>query len=308
MDVPMNNYAPIVLFVYNRPNHTERTVNALLDNYLASESDLFIFSDAAKSSESMENVKLVRDLIKNIKGFKSVTIIEREVNFGLIKSISEGVTDIINRYKKIIVLEDDLITHKQFLQYMNETLKLYENNSNVYEITGYSHINKTSKIVENQSYFLKITSTWGWATWANRWEIFSNGLEGIEDLNANRKLKYLFNYNNSYNYYKMLNDMKTGKAKSWGIVWYWNIFKKNGLTLYPVETLVDQIGFDGTGQNAKNYLVASSRIKSEAYEFVFPTVVEENSKCRNQIIKILRMRKLLLILKVIGHTLRINRK
>jgi hypothetical protein len=304
----MNSYAPIALFVYNRPNHTKRTVSALIDNYLASESDLFIFSDAPKNIDSIDNVKLVRDFIKTIEGFKSVTVIEREINFGLIKSISEGVTDIVNRYKKIIVLEDDLVTHKQFLEYMNKSLELYKNSNDVYEITGYSHIYDKRDILQNHGYFLKITSTWGWATWADRWKIFLNGLEGVEDLNSNRKLKYLFNYNNSYNYYKMLNDTNTGKAKSWGIVWYWNIFKNSGLTLYPVETLVDQIGFDGTGQNAKNYVITSSRIKPEAYEFVFPTVIEENSMYRHQIIKILRTRKLFLILKVIGHTLRIKHK
>ncbi|MDP9080668.1 MAG: glycosyltransferase [Bacteroidota bacterium] len=305
----MNNCAPIVLFVYNRPNHTEKTINALSNNYLASESDLFIFSDAAKNAVSEDDVKLVRDYIKTVKGFKSVTVIEREVNFGLIKSISEGVTDIVTKYKKIIVLEDDLITHKQFLEYMNKSLELYENNDNVCEITGYSHLNNHGNPNEfqNPSYFLKITSTWGWATWTNRWEIFSNGLEGSEDLNSNKRLKADFNYNKSYNYYKMLNDTKTGKAKSWGIVWYWNIFKNNGLTLYPVETLVDQIGFDGTGENSKNYVAKYNRLLPKRYEFVFPTLIEENSKYRNQIIRILRTRKLFIILKVIGHVFRFKR-
>jgi len=302
----MSNYAPIVLFVYNRPIHTERTLTALANNYLAADSDLFIFSDFPKNSEAEDNVKQVRDFIKSISSFKSITIIEREVNFGLVKSISEGVTDIINRFGKIIVVEDDLITHKQFLEYMNTSLDMYQHNKDVYQITGYSHIPAKNNIVKNPSYFLKISSTWGWATWADRWGIFSNGLAGVKGLTNNNKLKYLFNYNNSYNYFKLLNDTRKGKVKSWGIVWYWNIFSNNGLTLYPYETLIDQIGFDGTGQNAKNYIMTARRIKLNNYEFTFPTAIEESPSDRKKVIKILKYRKLSLIVNIIQHSLRLK--
>lgn len=307
----MNNYAPVVLFVYNRPDHTQRALNALSNNSLASESDLYIFSDAPKNPKAADSVQRVRDIIKSISGFKTVTIIQRDVNFGLQKSISEGVTDIVRRYGKIIVLEDDLITHKQFLEFMNKGLDLYKDNKDVYQVTGYSHIsggkNLTGDAIQNAAYFLKITSTWGWGTWADSWEIFFQGLKDIEKL-SNRKVKYEFNYDNSYNYYKMLNDTIAGKAKSWGIVWYWNLFKNNGLTLHPTETLIDQIGFDGTGQNSRNHVVESSRIKPQDYEFVLPDQIVELPQYRKRIVKKLRSRKLFLILKLISHILRIKSK
>ncbi|TKT87650.1 hypothetical protein [Dyadobacter frigoris] len=302
----MNRYAPIALFVYNRPNHTIRTISALQTNHLAKESDLFIFSDAPKNELANDSVEEVRKFIKSISGFKSITIIERDINYGLVKSISEGVTDIIDRFDKIIVVEDDLITHKQFLEYMNKSLDLYKNKQDVHEITGYSYINTKSISLENQSYFLKISSTWGWATWSDRWIKFSDGLTGIESLHNDSKLKYQFNYNNSYNYYKLVNDNKKGIVKSWGIVWYWNIFKNNGLTLYPTETLIDQIGFDGSGENSKNYLQLPSRIKDQNYEFHFPDIIEESLTYRKKIIKILRFRKLFVIINALKYILKIQ--
>lgn len=303
--------APIILFVYNRPVHTERTVKSLANNYLASDSDLYIYSDAPKGIEAEEGVNQVRNFIKNIKGFKSITIVEREINFGLVKSITEGVTEIVNRFGKVIVVEDDLITHKQFLEFLNAGLERYKNEPDVYEITGYSHINDKNFInngsaVENPSYFLKITSTWGWATWDDKWRKFKEGLAGIEHLYNNGNLKRQFNYDNSYNYFRMVKNTQKGKVKSWGIVWYWNIFKQQGLTLYPYYSLVDQIGFDGTGQNAKNYLIQAERIKQSDYEFLFPKQIEESSFYKKRVVGIIKRRKRNIILKIIFRILRIN--
>mgnify|MGYP006309741777 CR=1 FL=1 len=120
--------APIVLFVYNRPEHTKRTIKALKNNKLAQESELFIFSDGEKSSNDYQNVKKVRKIINNIIGFKNIKVFESEINKGLADSVIDGVTKIINDYEKVIVLEDDLITSKNFLSYMNRALNFYEDN------------------------------------------------------------------------------------------------------------------------------------------------------------------------------------
>src|SRR4051812_3548315 len=101
----MGNLAPIVLFVYNRPDHTIKTIKNLQKNLLAKESNLYIFSDAPKSDFQIESVAKVREIIKDIDGFKNVNLILGETNKGLAKSVIYGVTDIINKYGKVIVLE-----------------------------------------------------------------------------------------------------------------------------------------------------------------------------------------------------------
>ncbi|WP_372715180.1 glycosyltransferase, partial [Ilyobacter sp.] len=132
----MRNIAPIALFVYNRPKETEGLIKSLKNNKLAEDSPLFIFSDAPKSEEQREKVSETRDIIKKISGFKNIEIFESEENKGLARSIIEGVTQIINRYGKIIVLEDDLILADDFLEYMNEALEMYEDNDSIWSVTG----------------------------------------------------------------------------------------------------------------------------------------------------------------------------
>ncbi|RYU93725.1 glycosyltransferase [Emticicia agri] len=296
----MQNLAPIILFVYNRPNHTKRTVEALLLNNLANESELFIFSDASKDEQAKFNVDLVRTYITGIKGFKSVKIINRDTNYGLAKSIVEGVSEIIKIYGRVIVLEDDLVTHPQFLEFINKALDLYKESKEVFSITGYSHLNHSKVKSINKAYFIKLTSTWSWATWADRWDFFNEDIKESIILDKDIKLRKSFNYDNSYDFYKMLKNRTGGKVKSWGIVWYWNVFIKNGLTLYPSETLVDHIGLDGSGQNSKNYLIEMRKIKLNQYDFTYPIDIFEIEKDRIKVANTLKRRKMNTIVKILN--------
>ncbi|MBI5100161.1 MAG: glycosyltransferase [Nitrospirae bacterium] len=241
------NLAPIVLFVYNRPGHIQRTVEALQKNEVAMESDLFIYSDGPGNQEEEEHVSAVRDYIKTVKGFRTVRIVERERNLGLASSIVSGVTEIIGEYGKIIVMEDDLISHTKFLAYMNAALEKYEDRKEVFSITGYSHLSDIEGNLSDSTYFLKLTSSWSWATWSNKWRYFDKNVDGWEELLRDRKKKRLFNYDNSYDYLGLLQKQKQGAIDSWAICWYWSVFKVGGLTLYPRKSLVKNVGFDGSG-------------------------------------------------------------
>ncbi|WP_082409637.1 glycosyltransferase [Methylomonas koyamae] len=151
--------APIVLFVYNRPWHTQKTVEALQNNELALESELIIYSDAPKYEDSKQAVLGVRSYIKSIIGFKKVTIIEREKNWGLAKSIIDGVTTVVNQYGKVIVLEDDLVTSQFFLKFMNEALNFYEGEAKVFHVSGYLYPINNEKL--DSTFFFKANDMLG---------------------------------------------------------------------------------------------------------------------------------------------------
>ena len=125
------NTAPILLFVYNRPEHVRRCVDSLLANDLAAESELFVFSDAAKDEASKSEVSEVRRFVRSIDGFRVVHIVERDENWGLARSIIDGVTQTLERYDRVIVLEDDLVLAPYFLQFMNDALEIYNNEGRV---------------------------------------------------------------------------------------------------------------------------------------------------------------------------------
>jgi putative methyltransferase (TIGR04325 family) len=251
------NLSPILLFVYNRLWHTKETVTALLKNELAAESDLIIFSDGALNSTSIKPVNQVRDYVHSITGFKSIQIIERDYNFGLAKSIIDGVTRVCQDYGRVIVLEDDIIASPYFLRYMNDGLNLYENNERVISIHGYVYPTKEEL---PETFFLRGADCWGWATWKRGWNLFEpDGKILLKELEK-RKLAKNFDMNGAYKFTKMLKDQIKGKNDSWAIRWHASAFLASKLTLYPGKSLVTNIGLDGSGTHCSKSSALVSKL------------------------------------------------
>jgi hypothetical protein len=247
------NLAPIVLFVYNRPMHTKQTIEALQKNELASESQLYIYSDAAKNAKATESVCKVREYIKTINGFKKTTIIEREKNLGLANSVIDGVTRIINKYGKIVVLEDDLITSPYFLKYMNDALDFYQNNKNIYSVTGFSFSTEFMNFPTNfiDDVYLNIRPmSWGWATWKREWLGIDWEIKNFNDFLSSKKRMNQFNKGGT-DLAHMLKAQMNGQIDSWYIRWTYNAFLKGKYTIYPSVSFVNNIGHDDTGVHCK---------------------------------------------------------
>ncbi len=259
------NYAPVCLFVYNRPEHTKKTIDYLLKNKEQKETDLFIFSDYAKNESHLSSVRKVREIIRNINGFKNIEIIERESNLGLANSIISGVTQVVNKYGKVIVLEDDLITSPFFLQYMNRALDIYSDESKVASIHGYNY---PLNVELPETFFLKGADCWGWATWKNKWQHFNpNAQELLNEIKA-KSLTKEFDLNNSFPYVKMLEDQVSGAIDSWAIRWLASTFLKDMYTLYPKNTLVINIGMDNTGIHCSKTDVFFSEFSNKPIEVI----------------------------------------
>ncbi len=241
--------APIALFVYNRLSNLKNTVNSLKENECSTSSELYIFSDSWKSQLDKYNVLAVRKYIKSIKGFKKIHIFYRKKNFGLSKNIITGVSFILKKYNSIIVIEDDLKLGKFFLRFINDGLKIYKNVNNVASIHGYFYPVPNNSKLKN-TFFIKGADCWGWGTWRRAWNKFNINGQELLNIIKSRKLKYEFNFNNSYNYYKMLEDQIYKKNDSWAIRWYASAFTNEMYTLYPKQSLVQNIGVD-KGINSK---------------------------------------------------------
>jgi len=242
--IEIQKLAPIVLFTYNRPWHLRQTVEALQKNELASESELFIFSDGLRDEESGRKVKEVREYLRTIDGFKKVIIIERDKNWGLANNIIDGVTRVVNEHGKVIVLEDDIITSPYFLRFMNESLSFYENEERVMHISGYNFPIITDGLPD--VFFIKPTSCWGWATWARAWKYYRKDVNYYLKV-FDKKMIFDFNLDNSYDYFKQILLNSKGKINTWAIFWYASVYLNNGLSLHSKESFVRNIGHDGSG-------------------------------------------------------------
>lgn len=245
-----SNLAPICLFTYNRLEETKKTFVALQQNFLASDSELFIFSDGWKSEQGKEKIEDVRNFLKTITGFKTITIFEAEKNKGLASSIIQGVTQIISKFGKVIVLEDDLITAPNFLNFMNQGLDFFETNKKIHSISGFSLLLPSLNTLEKDFYLGFRASSWGWATWLDRWSQIDWEVKDYDTFKKSLKLKNDFRKGGN-DLPRMLRHQMTGKIDSWAIRWCYHQFRKNQLTVFPVKSKVESIGFGSAATHTK---------------------------------------------------------
>lgn len=242
----MKSYSPILLFTYNRPRHTRQLVESLLANKEAAGSPLIIYSDAARDDSSQAEVEEVRHYLHAISGFGSIEIIEREENLGLARNIIDGVTTQINRYGRVIVLEDDLIVAPYFLRFMNEALDMYKDEPRVGHIQACDF---TKDATLPDTFLIKWTGSWGWATWERAWQHFNPDGKTLLQQLEERRLTRTFDFDGTYRFTRMLRRQTEGKNNSWAIRWNASLFLADILSLNVGRSLVQNNGFDGTGTN-----------------------------------------------------------
>lgn len=272
-------FAPICLFTYNRLEQTKKTISALQQNYLAKESELFIFSDGGKNSVAKEKVLEVRRFIKTVEGFKKIEIIESPINKGLANSIITGVTKIINQYGKAIVLEDDLCTTANFLDYLNQALDVYKEDCKVISICGYGLKIKKPKKYTSEFYLYGRSSSWGWAIWKEEWNSIDWEVKDWSKFKTDKKAIRAFNYNGS-DMFKMLKSTMEGNGNSWAIRFSYAQFRQNKYSIMPFESFVDNIGFSSAGTNTKFKFSRFKTIRNKGIKrtFDFDIPMEVNKK------------------------------
>lgn len=241
--------APVVLFVYNRLDHTMNVISSLAQNLLAKETDLYVFSDAAKTEKGLPQVSAVRDYIRKKdwrSGFGNVTIVEAEHNKGLAKSIIGGVTEILKKYGKVIVVEDDLVLSPYFLKYMNDALEYYKDASDIWSISGYSFPMKSLRNYPHDVFYSYRGTSWGWATWLDRWEKTDWEVKNYSEFVKNKAWKKRFERGGD-DLPGMLAAQMEGKINSWAIRWVFTQSNLDMYTIYPKKSYVLNDGCDGSG-------------------------------------------------------------
>jgi len=282
----MQELAPIVLFAYNRPWHTKKTIEALKNNYLASRSILYIFSDGAKTHHDKLAVNEVRNYLQNINGFCNIIIRQRKENYGLAKSVIEGIGEILDIDDKVIVVEDDIVTSPMFLEFMNNSLEFYKDISLVYSISGYSFPVIIPPKYYQDIYFLRRSSSWGWATWKNCWNKAVWDGNVYENFLMNKGIQNGFNRGGK-DLSPMLYKQISRKIDSWAIRWAFTHYLNRAFCIFPVKSLVKNIGMDGTGvhftRKTSKYDV---QLNESSSEIKFSNDLVVNEDIEQQILRI----------------------
>ena len=268
----MKNYAPIVLFVYNRPEHTAKTLTRLSENPIAQESVLYIFSDGPKSSKDQNKVVDVRSVINQKWPFKEVNITHRPQNLGLAANVIDGVTEVIDQHEKAIILEDDVLLAPYALDYFNAALTKYQDNEKVMHIGAYMYNIDRSNLPE--TFFTRLTMSQAWATWKQSWGYFEKDIDKLINQFDNRKVEN-FTFGNTMNFWKQMKLQQKGLINSWAVRWYASVFLKEGLALQTTYSLLDNIGHDGTGVHSSISDMFNTEIQQTKVLY-FPDEITEN--------------------------------
>ena len=267
--------SPLALFVYNRLDHTRRTVESLLNNALANETTLFVYCDGAKCKEDEHSVEQVRQYISSVSGFKNITVVNRTENFGLARSIVDGVGNVLKGHESLIVLEDDIETSSCFLRYMNEALNMYKEEENVWQVTGYNY--PINEVIDESTFFFRGNSCWGWGTWRDRWTSYKKDIKQLEDTFSKEDI-YKFDFDGVAEMWKQVQLNKQGKINTWCIFFYATMFLNKGLCLYPKKSLVRNIGHDGSGTHCSTSSEYTEQVLSNE-----PVIIEKQPVIENKI-------------------------
>ena len=273
----MKTYAPILLFVYNRPEHLKQLIASLQANAEAAQSMLFIYTDAARNKADEEQVNKVREVIRHINGFASIEVIERATNWGLARNIIGGVTEQIRRYGRVIVLEDDLVVAPYFLRFMNDALEAYKDEPQVGHIQACDFTQDASL---PDTFLIKFTGSWGWATWERAWQHFNPDGQALLNELENRRLTRRFDFNGNYRFTRMLRRQVQGKNNSWAIRWNASLFLKDILSLNVGRSLVQNNGFDGSGTHCGGGNLYGSQLWMQPLPVQKITPICENEAAR----------------------------
>jgi acetyltransferase-like isoleucine patch superfamily enzyme len=280
--------SPIALFVYNRPDHTRRTLEALAENELADQSTLYVFSDGPKNAileEDTAKVTEVRRVLRERQWCKEVIVVEADHNKGLANSIVSGVTKIVNQHGRVIVLEDDIVTQMGFLRYMNAALEMYVDDEQVMQISGMIYGTPESVSPEGTS-FLRVLACHGWATWKRAWDHYTHNLDVLLDrLQQQGISRYQFDIEGTTSFYQQIIENQRGRLNTWAVRWYASWLTANGYALFPHRSLVTNIGHDGTGTH-----IAASFYNGETIDHIDVTriPIAENTQLRQEVSNIWR--------------------
>ncbi|MBA3285388.1 MAG: hypothetical protein H0U27_10080 [Nitrosopumilus sp.] len=264
--------APIALFVYNRPDHLKKMLRAILLNNLVSSTKLYVFSDAPKREEHSEGVQQVRNIIRNIQGFKSVELILREKNMGVAGSVTTGVTEVLKKHSTCIVLEDDIVTSQYFLTFMNDALNFYKNDKRIATISGYNYPHKIFKLPESYKedvFFTQRVFPWGWATWTNRWNNIIWDEKYYEVIKHDKELQKKFNTLHPEISQWLISRLNR-EADTWSIQMTFYFMQRNMYSVFPIYSYTNNIGNDRSGstKTKKNVFVHKKFIAPNKIAFI----------------------------------------
>ena len=292
----------VTLFAFNRPFHTFKTLESLTNNPEAIDTKIYVFVDGPRVYSDKKLIDSTIKVINKFSGkFKELNLNISPSNKGLASSIYGGINKVFEKEEATIILEDDIVTSKYFLDFMNKSLEIYRTEKNIWHISGFNYSIKSNSFKED-AYLWRFMNCWGWATWKDRWESFMHDPLSIDPFYLKNVFdkKMIKDFNISLmgeNPWAQIIANAEGRLNTWAIFWYAHIFLNKGLCLNPIRTQILNIGFDGSGQSCGDYFQPNINLNQSNRIINLPKDIEENKKVVKSIKRYMLKRKLYRALK-----------
>ncbi len=274
----MNKDTAIVMFSYNRPDHFGKVFRALIKNPEFKNLNVVIYHDGKRINEKGRWEDMRKLGIEIAKKYSNVRFNSITKNKGCRQSIIDGITAVLKEYESVIIIEDDVLVSSSFLCYMLSAIDYYKNIKQVGCISGYNHPPQLMPIPENYKndvYFTLRTCSWGWAIWRDRWNDIDWAVKDFGDLKFNIRQRKAFSIWGD-DLFGMLDAQMRGKINAWDIALTYNFFKNNLYTVYPIQSYVENIGHDNSGDNCKltnkELFINKELNEKKDVEFVMPVI------------------------------------
>lgn len=265
-----------ILFTYNRSVHTKTVLQALFENEVLPEK-LFVFQDGKKESTNLEEWEKVNKEINKVS-YSNVEVVVSQKNKGLADSIISGLEQVFREYDAVVVLEDDCVPHPKFMSYMIDCLKKYEKEKDVYSVSGYAWPIDITQNGED-AYFCQRFSSLGWGTWKDRWNQFERDYSLLKRILRDSHAKERLDIWGADLQSHLVGNI-TGKCDSWAVFWALKVIEKNGYCLSPFESLIENIGFDGTGVHSGTEKIRNKyRDKDNLEDYILPDSISCSQEC-----------------------------
>ncbi len=249
---------PIVIFGFNRPLSMGRLIDSIKTNPTYNDREIFVYIDGHRTDE--EKIKV--DQVEKLGRTLTPNVIRAKTNKGLARSVIDGISEVISKFGRVIVLEDDLVLMPGCLNYMDEALDIYESDQRIFSICAYGLKIKRPKNYTSDVYLNVRSSSWGWATWKDRWQSVDWDVSDWSELKSSHHKQRAFNRGGS-DMYGMLRDYMEGRNNSWAIRFCYAQHRQGRYSVHPFKSLVTNEGF---GIDATNCRQKYSRFKIELNE------------------------------------------
>ncbi len=266
--------SPILVMTYRRPVNT-KIILQLLKKY--NHKNVIVFNDGLKKKEHYLEHKKTRKIINEHKRINKLEIIFPKKNLTQKNNLPFALEKVFKKYDRAIILEDDCIPNRSFFKFCDLLLEKYKNDNRISQISGNNFLNfKKYKRRNNDSYFFSnFTSSWGWATWKDRWQgVYDKDIHLWPIIKKEMWLRDIFNNQKSYDFWTKAFDRRFKNLDDdWDRPWTLANLINNRLNVFPSKNLISNIGDDNSALHSNPKKWNNLKLENIKFPLTHPKII-----------------------------------